>query len=102
MPAKRVVDMNPRGMRKMCGRQVGGCSRKCPAYYEHPTTPQGMTEKECKDLPVFSDGEFCVSCWHMSLWERLRALFLGKIWISIWSGHTQPPILITTEKPLED
>ena len=66
------------------------------------TAPESMTEKECKDLPVYSDGEFCISCWSMSWWERLRALFLGKIWLSVWSGRTQPPVLVTTEKPLEN
>ena len=43
-------------------------------------------------LPVWTDGEQCVSCWRMSWWERLMALLFGRVWVSVLSGSTQPPI----------
>ena len=53
--------------------------------------PSGMTDEECKSLPVYSDGEQCISCWKMSWRERFSALFIGKIWLAVHSGQTQPP-----------
>lgn len=45
-------------------------------------------------LPVWSDGEQCVSCWRMSFRERLSALIFGRVWLSVLSGHTQPPACV--------
>lgn len=49
-------------------------------------------------LPIWSDGEQCVSCWELSLWDRLRVLIFGRIWASVLSGHTQPPIALSVQR----
>lgn len=54
--------------------------------------PDSMTNEECSSLEVFTDESICISCWHMSLIERLRALLFGKIWLGVLSGGTQPPV----------
>lgn len=54
--------------------------------------PIGMTKEECGDLPVFTDGNQCISLWKMNWRERVSALFFGKVWVYVWSGQTQPPI----------
>ena len=46
-------------------------------------------------LPIWTDGEQCVSCWRMTWRERLSALIFGRTWIAILSGSTQPPIFAT-------
>lgn len=61
--------------------------------------PEGMTDKECGPLPVFNDGKYCISCWKASFIERVNILFIGKVWIWIHSGVTQPPISIDTKFP---
>jgi hypothetical protein len=45
-------------------------------------------------LPIWTDGEQCVSCWRMSWRERLSALLFGRIWVAILSGWTQPPVWV--------
>lgn len=60
--------------------------------------PHGMTDEECGPLPVFNDGKECISKWDMSLKERLHCLFRGFVWVRVFSGDTQPPILIQAEK----
>lgn len=60
--------------------------------------PSNMTDEECQSLWVYSDGEQCVSCWQLSFMERIKALFFGKIWISVLSGQTQPPIWLDANK----
>lgn len=49
-------------------------------------------------LPVWSDGEQCVSCWQMSLRERLSALVFGRVWLSLLSGATQPPACVVASR----
>ena len=62
--------------------------------------PKGMTKEECGDLPVFTDGMQCISLWKMTWRERLSALFFGRIWLSIYSGQTQPPVWLQAEKQI--
>lgn len=62
--------------------------------------PSSMTDEECGSLPVFSDGELCVSCWSLSIKERIKMLFTGVLWLGVYSGKSQPPVWITADKPL--
>ena len=62
--------------------------------------PVNMTDDECLPLPVYRDGKQCISCWKMSVKERLSALILGKVWIWILSGNTQPPIALEATKTI--
>ncbi len=63
------------------------------------TKPEGMTEKQCQSLPVFTDGDVCISCWKFNLKERFEILLSGILWCRIRSGKTQPPIVLGTKYP---
>lgn len=56
--------------------------------------PSDMTDKECGPLPVYTDGNVCISLWKMTWRERFSALFFGKVWVFVHSGWTQPPIAL--------
>lgn len=56
--------------------------------------PIDMADKECGSLWVFNDGKQCISCWKVPIWKRIKMLFHGKIWLSIVSGKTQPPVWV--------
>jgi len=60
--------------------------------------PDSMTDKECSSLKVYTDGEVCISCWKLSLKERVKALLYGRVWLGILSGHTQPPVWLDCDK----
>ena len=62
--------------------------------------PNNMSDEECESLTVFTDGKRCISCWKMNWKERILALLLGKAWISVHSGYTQPPIKINILKSI--
>jgi hypothetical protein len=62
--------------------------------------PEIMTDDECGPLPVFSDGNVCISCWKPSLRERLSILLFGKVWVWVHSGRTQPPIALEGSKEI--
>jgi len=60
----------------------------------------GSSEAWIEDLPVFKDRQKCISLWRMSLQERLKALFTGKVWCHVYSGdRTQPPVYLGTRYP---
>ena len=47
------------------------------------------------NLPYWSDGTQCVSCWRPTLKERLSILVNGKVWLGVKSGRTQPPVFVS-------
>jgi len=49
-------------------------------------------------LPIWTDGEQCVSCWKMSWKERLFALLFGRVWLAVLSGNTQPAVSVVVSK----
>ena len=51
-----------------------------------------------KDLPVYRGGDHIVSCWKMSLKEKLSALLFGKVWLIVKSRKTQPPMKMHCER----
>lgn len=61
--------------------------------------PEGMTDEQCISLPCFRNGEQVISRWQMTWAERIKVLFTGKLWVSVWSGRTAPPILPMINTP---
>jgi len=57
--------------------------------------PPGMDD--CLPLRIHrtADCTRCISCWRPTWRERLSILFFGRVWIDIYSGHTQPPVALT-------
>lgn len=65
------------------------------------TAPKNWNEKEqgkCGDLYVYNDGQQSISLWKLTWKERFQILFLGKIWMGILSGGSQPPVWLDTQK----
>lgn len=60
--------------------------------------PNSMSDAECGSLWVFNDETQCISCWKMSFKQRIKALFFGRVWLSVMSGHTQPPVWLDCAK----
>lgn len=57
-------------------------------------------EKDIVPLPVWTDGEQCISCYRLSWKERFSALFFGRVWLSVLSGITQPPVWVLVARKL--
>ena len=60
--------------------------------------PHNMTAEECSSLWVYTDGKQCISCWKLSWKQRIKALLFGKVWLSVLSGGTQPPVWLDCDK----
>ena len=61
-------------------------------------SPLELHVKGIDPLPVWTDGEQCVSCWRMSLRERFAALLFGRVWLAVLSGSTQPPVYVEAKR----
>ena len=61
--------------------------------------PDNMIDEDCQSLYVYTDEKQCISCWKLSLWERLKLIFTGKLWVRVHSGSTQPPIVLDLNNP---
>jgi hypothetical protein len=68
--------------------------------FEHQNTVFAENQEEYENLPALvlhtRDGEV-ITCWHLSLKERLRVLFLGRVWMCLLSFHKPiPPAKLAT------
>jgi len=63
--------------------------------------PESMTDEECKSLPVFSNGDECVSCWQLSDEEIEKLKETKCVWLGVLSGSTQPPVFLSVDYPFE-
>lgn len=60
-------------------------------------------QPEYRPLPahIFGDEQGTIACcWQLTLWERIRVLFTGKIWHQVLTFNQRlQPQLLTVEKP---
>jgi hypothetical protein len=73
-----------------------------PIEFKEQNTIYGKKQSEYKPLPAVRidspEGEV-ISCWELSLVEKIRVLFTGKVWISQMSFNRPiSPILPSTKK----
>lgn len=73
-----------------------------PMNFEEQNCTYAENQKEYMPLPAFRDSKGqAVSCWGLSLAERLRVLFTGKIWVSTLTfNNPLQPIALEVDKPL--
>lgn len=84
-------------MEKQSALKQGILPVKFPQATKNLIKPNSMTDEECASLWVWNDGQTCISCWKLNLWQRLQILFTGKIWLGIMSGQTQPPVWLDSD-----
>lgn len=61
---------------------------------------KGPDGSDIQDLPSYTDGQQCISCWALTWRERLTLLLTGRVWLYVMSGHTQPPVCVSAEEPV--
>lgn len=73
-----------------------------PIEFKEQNVVFAKDQPEYQPLPALRydnpQGEV-VSCWGLTFRERLRVLFTGKIWVSLWSfKNPLTPSYLTTKK----
>ncbi|WP_454287102.1 hypothetical protein [Rhizobium arsenicireducens] len=59
--------------------------------------PEGQ-EETCSDLYTYTNGACSVSCWQLSADELAEVNRTGRIFLSVFSGRTQPPVFVGDEE----
>ena len=54
-------------------------------------------EGDIAPLPAHRDGDENISCWHLSMEERLHLLETGEVWLHVWGRH--PAVCVSAESP---
>lgn len=50
------------------------------------------------EMNVFCNGVACVSCWELTPSEKEEIARTGRVFISVFSGYTQPPVFVGGEE----
>ena len=84
-------------------------SIKPPGFGDEHIFPLGAppdwdneTRGQCVTLQTVRTEETIVSCWQASWIDRLRLLFTGRVWLTVYSKQ-HPPVCLTarpTAKPV--
>lgn len=73
-----------------------------PIYFKEVNVEYAKDQPEYNTLPahkVDSERGEVITCWNLSLKERLSILFFGKIWLCLLSFNKPlTPIFMTTKK----
>jgi hypothetical protein len=64
--------------------------------------PQGMSDEECGPLPVYRDGQQCISCWRFTPEEMEVLLQTHCVFVGVLSGQSQPPIWVKGAAPVKE
>ena len=74
-----------------------------PVEFPEQNLVIGKDQEEVLDLPVFAHNNYegrVIACWHLTLRERIKLLFTGKIWHSVLTfGQPMLPQLLSVDKP---
>jgi hypothetical protein len=73
-----------------------------PIEFPQQTSILAENQPEYVPLPVFSDGQEMISCWSLTLLDRLTLLFTGKLWLrQLTFGNLLQPQLPMVEYPFK-
>lgn len=62
------------------------------------TAPKDTTSEQVQDLPIFTNGAVCISRWKLTPETIEEINRTGCIFLSVYSGQTQPPVFIGSER----
>jgi hypothetical protein len=61
--------------------------------------PAEMTHDECVPLPVWRDGQQCISCWQLTDAELAEIVKTKRVYLSCITGWSQPPVWLAIKNP---
>lgn len=74
-----------------------------PVSFKEQTTEIAKNQDEYITLPAYVEQDEMgqvISCWKLSLIERLQILFLGRIWLSVCAfGKPVSPVRLWSKSP---
>lgn len=73
-----------------------------PIRFEETNADFAKNQPEYKTLPGHIDSKGVVTiCYHLSAWDRIKLLFMGKLWLRIMTfNRPLMPHILQAEKPV--
>lgn len=68
-------------------------------YFKDSNLTLRGCSKDIQDLRVFKGSGRIISKWKLNLWDRIKVLFTGTVWFSMFDISVFPPIKLSTEYP---
>jgi hypothetical protein len=74
-----------------------------PVAFPEVNTILGKDQPEYQPLPAHRSPEgIIVTCWRMTWWERIKALWTGQVWArQLTFGDPLQPQILGVDKPFE-
>lgn len=77
-----------------------------PIKFEEHNKVYAENQESYISLPVYEDEEYggrVIHCWELSVKERIRILFTGKLWINVLNfGKPLQPIMPMINNPFNE
>ena len=69
-----------------------------PIKFKEMNSEIAKNQKEYLTLPAWKSNEQngeVISCWRLTIFERIKLLFMGKVWVRVWTFNNplQPQCL---------
>ena len=73
-----------------------------PTKFKHQNIVFGKGQKEYQQLPALKidtpEGNV-ITCWKLTFWDRIRVLFLGRVWLNLMSfNNVVTPSYMSTDR----
>jgi len=73
-----------------------------PVAFKEMNGTAAKDQPEYSPLPMFRNESEVISCWKMTLRERLKVLFTGNVWLHLQMGDRAiTPSLLQVDYPFE-
>ena len=69
-----------------------------PIDFKQANTIFTSEENDVRPLSAYVDNQQHVSCWRLSLWDRVCAVLFGRVWLSVRTGSALPPVWLRCER----
>ena len=66
--------------------------------HRNPNAIYSDSIKEIQPIPIYTNGEVCISKWKLSFMDKIRVLISGYVWVATLDDGRQPPIELSTCK----
>lgn len=71
-----------------------------PVKFPEAEATYGKRNDPFVPIHVFVDDEEVISCWELTLWERLVLLWTGRLWLRQWTqGERMNPQYLQIDLP---
>jgi len=74
-----------------------------PIEFDESDVVLAESQPEYQSLPIAIEGNERISCWKLTLKDKVSLLFLGRLWLrQLTFGNPFQPVLLQVKNPFDD